>query len=97
MKPATIQKLFTNLDAYRRPERVPLFLRACEADARGRLGLENSPYPQASYLTACFAAASAIQARNLDIDNLEGKAVGQLVNKHRINAIADVKKTWLSA
>ena len=34
------------------------FLRACEADARGRGGFEERPYPQADTLRACAAAAA---------------------------------------
>ena len=37
------------LDAWRRPERFEEFLLACEADARGRTGLEDIPYWQADY------------------------------------------------
>lgn len=37
------------LDAWRRPERFAEFLLACEADARGRTGLEDIPYWQADY------------------------------------------------
>lgn len=47
LKPATIVKLFMDLDAFRRPERFQQFLITCEADSKGRLGLESKPYPQA--------------------------------------------------
>jgi len=36
----------------RRPERFAQALLACEADSRGRLGLEEDPYPQRPYLQA---------------------------------------------
>lgn len=44
-------------DALRRPERFEQFLLACEADARGRLGLESRPYPQRPLLQRALAAA----------------------------------------
>ena len=43
----TLLKLLTATDALRRPDRFEAFLLACEADARGRLGLEQRDYPQA--------------------------------------------------
>ena len=51
LRPATLLKLIEALDGFRRPERVQKFLLACEADARGRTGLEERDYPQNAYLT----------------------------------------------
>ena len=51
LRPATLLKLLESLDGFRRPERVQKFLLACEADARGRTGLEDRDYPQNAYLT----------------------------------------------
>lgn len=50
LKPSTILKTLMALDTLRKPERFEQFLIACEADARGRLGFEDSPYPQADFL-----------------------------------------------
>ena len=50
LKPATVWKLLKTLDVIRRPERLEDFLLSCEADARGRTGLEDRPYPQVDYL-----------------------------------------------
>ncbi|MES2606417.1 MAG: multifunctional CCA addition/repair protein, partial [Pseudomonadota bacterium] len=44
-------------DALRRPQRFEQFLLACEADARGRTGLERRPYPQAERLRSVLATA----------------------------------------
>ena len=46
----TLLKLLNATDALRRPERFEAFLLACEADARGRKGLEQRDYPQADFL-----------------------------------------------
>jgi tRNA nucleotidyltransferase (CCA-adding enzyme) len=56
----TLLKLLEALDAFRRPLQLTQFLLACEADARGRTGFEERPYPQADRVRAAFAAASAI-------------------------------------
>jgi len=60
LKATSILKLLGNLDAFRRPERFELFLKVCEADSRGRKGLENRDYPQANYLRAAYAAVAEI-------------------------------------
>ncbi|MET0517487.1 MAG: multifunctional CCA addition/repair protein, partial [Burkholderiaceae bacterium] len=44
-------RLLERCDAWRRPERFEQLLWACECDARGRLGLEERPYPQRERLS----------------------------------------------
>ncbi|WP_438029083.1 hypothetical protein [Sorangium sp. So ce233] len=46
MNPAGKRRLLRRVGAAEQPERIELFLLACEADARGRLGLERREYPQ---------------------------------------------------
>lgn len=60
LRPDTLLKLLEALDAFRRPVQLTQFLLACEADARGRTGFEERPYPQAARVRAAFTAASAI-------------------------------------
>ena len=43
LKPTTLLDTLEALDAFRRPERVEMFVLACEADARGRTGFEAAP------------------------------------------------------
>lgn len=94
LKPATLQRLFHSLDLYRRPERLELFLIACEADMRGRKGFENSEYPQSNYIKECSAAALAITSKNINTENLSGKELGAAIDKGRIQAIAQIKKAY---
>ena len=54
LKASTILKVLKGADAFRRPGRFLKFLLACEADARGRTGLENRDYPQAAYFRSAF-------------------------------------------
>jgi hypothetical protein len=51
VRPGTVLETLQCLDALRRSERLGLFLLACEADARGRAGLAERPYPQAALPT----------------------------------------------
>lgn len=83
----TILKLLNRLDAFRRPHRFTQFLLACEADARGRTGLENRPYVQADWLRTAFQAAQAITARPLVAAGLKGQAIAHELHQQRIRAI----------
>ena len=89
LRPRTVGRLIEAVDAVRRPERFEEFLLACEADARGRAGLENQPYPQANSLRAALNAA-----RNVQIEDLQGTAkgaeLGEQLKERRIQAIREV-------
>jgi len=89
MRPAGVMRLIEDADLLRRPALLPDFVAACEGDFRGRQGRENSAYPQAERLRAALAAASGVQARDLDITGLEGKQIGGRLRQARIEAIAD--------
>jgi tRNA nucleotidyltransferase (CCA-adding enzyme) len=91
LKPATVLKLLTALDALRRPTRLDKFLAACMADKRGRTGHALDAYPQADYLRACRDAAAAIDAAGFVAAGLTGPAIGQAMAAARIDAIAAVK------
>jgi tRNA nucleotidyltransferase (CCA-adding enzyme) len=94
LRPATVLKLFEETDAFRRPERFREFLLACEADARGRTGLENRDYSQADYLRTAFAAASAVVLTEEDRRDLTGPAIGQKLYDKRLEAVRAVKDAW---
>jgi tRNA nucleotidyltransferase (CCA-adding enzyme) len=85
LRPETLLEVLEALDAFRRPERIEQFLLACEADARGRKGLEDKPYPQAEIMRAAFAAASAVGSSAAA--GLQGPAVGEKIRQERIAAI----------
>ena len=89
MKPATRLKLLEDADLLRRPELLDDFVRACEADYRGRGGFEGRSYPQAKILRTALEAALAVRARDLDTAGLKGSQVGNLLRKKRVEAIAD--------
>jgi tRNA nucleotidyltransferase (CCA-adding enzyme) len=87
LRPATTLKVLEALDAFRRPERFEQFLLACEADWRGRQGLEDRAYPQAERLRAARAAAANIDAKPLVEAGLQGEAVARRLREQRIAAI----------
>ncbi|MDH5324116.1 MAG: multifunctional CCA addition/repair protein [Gammaproteobacteria bacterium] len=82
-----ILNLLQNLDAWRKPERYELFLLACEADARGRPGYETLDYPQGRVLRQALQAAQGISAQTLMQQGLKGAALGQAINRLRLEAI----------
>jgi tRNA nucleotidyltransferase (CCA-adding enzyme) len=87
-RPSTVMKLIEDADLLRRPERVQDFIRACEADFRGRKGLEDRPYPQGERLQAALKAVLAIRARDIGTKDLDGVQIGEKLRKARIKAIA---------
>ena len=90
MKPATRLRLLEEADLLRRPEGLDDFVRACEADYRGRKNYENRPYPQADLLAAALQAALAVRARDLETTGLKGSQIGNKLREARIEAIAGI-------
>jgi tRNA nucleotidyltransferase (CCA-adding enzyme) len=88
LRAETILKVLKRTDAFRRPERFAGFLLACEADARGRTGFENNPYPQADYLVGALAAANTVSAQDIIKGGAQGAEISALIQKQRVAAIA---------
>ena len=92
LKPSTVMKLLGALDALRRPERLEVFLAACEADKRGRLDHADDAYPQADYLRRARTAAATIGSAAFVAQGLQGPAIGAALERARIAAIAALSK-----
>jgi len=93
---AALMRLFERCDAIRQPARFALALLACECDARGRLGLEDQPYPQRARLQAALDQALAVSTAQVAAEAVAqgrtGKAIGEAVAFARTQAI----QRWLS-
>ena len=87
LRPSTVLKLLESTDACRRRERCEELLLACEADARGRTGLETQPYPQADFLRQAHAAAAAVALSASERQGLEGAAFGERLHEKRLAAL----------
>lgn len=94
LKPATVLKLFNNLDVWRQPERFNKFLQCCLADARGRTGFETRDYPQVDYLHACYNAAIGVSVQDVIADGYQGADIKQRLDYLKQLAIAEVKKHY---
>ncbi|MGE8550154.1 MAG: multifunctional CCA addition/repair protein, partial [Acinetobacter calcoaceticus] len=90
LKPGTVWRLLQRLDVLRRPERVEAFVQACECDARGRLGLEDRPYPQAQYMLDAMQVVRSIKVQDLP-ENIKGAEIGEMLIQCRIDALTDFK------
>ncbi|MEO8801976.1 MAG: multifunctional CCA addition/repair protein [Rudaea sp.] len=84
----TVLELFDKLDAFRQPNRLPQFLLACAADARGRGGKADSDYLQARYLTELFHRALEPKAQEFLDRGLSGPDLGAALHDARRRAIA---------
>jgi tRNA nucleotidyltransferase (CCA-adding enzyme) len=88
LKPETVVKLIVDVDGLRQPERFEEFLLACEADARGRKGLEQRPYSQADRLRRALRAARAVDGGRLQAERkLEGAMLGKALHAERVKAV----------
>ena len=90
LKPRTVLRLLSTLDALRRPQRLEAFLTVCEADKRGRLGCSEAAYPQADFLRAAREAAARVDAAEFVARGLAGPAIGAALEQARVAAIAAV-------
>lgn len=92
LRPKTVLDFMERADAFRRPERFALALLACEADSRGRLGLENEPYPQRGYLQAARDIAAAVKPTPEDIAEHAGPKIAERLHRRREQAIANLRE-----
>jgi tRNA nucleotidyltransferase (CCA-adding enzyme) len=82
-----VHDLLARCDGFRQPARIAELAAVCEADKRGRLGLEEQAYPQAAELLRLLEVARGVGTSQLDLARLSGPAVGEALRKARIAAI----------
>lgn len=91
VRSSTLLELLENTDAFRRPERFEQFITACEADARGRKGLEDRDYPQAALLRKARELAAAARPDPEVMPHLTGEHIAGHIRKQRLNALAPLR------
>ncbi|MHB8950034.1 MAG: multifunctional CCA addition/repair protein [Rhodoferax sp.] len=88
---AALVRLLERCDALRKPQRFGQILLACECDARGRLGLAESPYPQRPRLLAALAAARGVATEEIATEAMAtgaaGPKIGELIHTARVQAV----------
>ncbi len=88
---ASLVRLMERCDAFRKPQRFAEVLLACECDARGRLGLQDSPYPQRARLLEALSTAQAVDTHQLALQaqaaGKGGQQIGEAIHRARVNAV----------
>jgi tRNA nucleotidyltransferase (CCA-adding enzyme) len=90
---SSIVHLFKRTDAFRRPERFKNMLRACEMDAKGRLGFHDREYPQVGHLLRALKAATSINAGEIAAKNTDKAYLAEQIHGARTRAIKAVLKS----
>jgi len=89
---AALLRLLERCDAIRKPARFQLALLACQCDAQGRLGLHDTPYPQALRLARALDLALAVATESIAAQAMaagaKGPKIGQHIQTARAEAIA---------
>ncbi|EPL9571551.1 multifunctional CCA addition/repair protein [Providencia rettgeri] len=80
--------VFDGLDSWRKPERIMQLSLISEADARGRLGLEQHTYPQGEFLREAFAIAQSVAVKPIIDQGFKGPDIRQELTRQRIEHIA---------
>jgi tRNA nucleotidyltransferase (CCA-adding enzyme) len=93
LSPATLLLLLESADAIRRPERFEKFILACEADARGRTGLEKRDYPQHRYLSLAKDAVAKVDSRTA-LDANPTLPPKEAIGLARLGAISTYVASW---
>ena len=84
---SALLRLLERCDALRKPDRFAEVLLACECDARGRLGFEDTAYAPATRLSAALACVLAVDTAKVSAQalaaGLKGPAIGQAIARAR--------------
>jgi len=87
MRPSTMLEFLIELDAIRQPARFNDFLKACEADSRGRTGLEDCSTPEADLMLKVLNAAVSIDAGAIASAYDEPEKIKVAVYQARLEAV----------
>lgn len=87
MRPATLVEFLQELDAIRQPERFNDFLKACEADSRGRTGYENCACPAAELMQKALQAVLTVDAGTVAASCENAEQIKARVFEARVNAL----------
>ena len=91
LRDRTVHELLQRCDGFRQPARIAQLGLVCEADKRGRTGLQDQPYPQREELVRLLAVAQSVRAADVAREGLEGPALGEALAKARIRAIGQAR------
>lgn len=87
MRPSTLLEFLVELDAIRQPARFEDFLKACEADSRGRTGFAHCETPAADLMLKVLKAASSVDAGAVASEHSEPEKIKIAVFEARLQAV----------
>jgi tRNA nucleotidyltransferase (CCA-adding enzyme) len=90
MRAGKIVNLLQRLDVRHGFDTLERFVLACEADQRGRKGLEDRAIPHTGFLLAAAVAARGIPPRV----HLKGRAVGERLHQEQCEAVKQVRRSY---
>ena len=89
LRPATMLKLLSAADAFRKPERFEEILQAAESDFRGRPGYESRPYSATTLFQTALRAARSVDAGAIAAGLDDPARVKSAIEAARVVAIKD--------
>ncbi|ASJ71182.1 multifunctional CCA addition/repair protein [Granulosicoccus antarcticus] len=92
-KASKLVKLLQSMDVVRKPERFEYYLQVCKADARGRLGQEQSAYPQADFLRQVAKVFLQVDTAAIARATDDKSTIAARITEARVNTI----KQWLDS
>lgn len=90
----TLVDMLQFIGAFKPDNNLDDFLLACEADARGRTGFEDSDYPQARYIQAAAKVALAVDTQHILQSDLQGAQIGVAIQTLRSQVVSSFKQNY---
>lgn len=87
LRARTLVKTLEKMDVFRNPTRFEKFLQVCEADAKGRTGLEERPYPQSNIMRTALKITQKVDVQSLIKKGFAGEALGKKIHESRVSAV----------
>ncbi|MEH6452694.1 MAG: HD domain-containing protein, partial [Psychromonas sp.] len=92
LKASTLIKIMDKSDAWRKPQRFLQMLRCCIADAKGRTGFEDKPYPSADYVWQAFLVAQKVDVQVIIAKGIRGAEIKLALQQARTVAVNTYKQ-----
>ena len=93
LKVETLLNLLRGAGALKSSAKLEPFLLSCEADARGRLGLENRHYASPKYLRRAQSALATVSIADLVSSGAAGDEIGRQLHDRQIARLTEFKQT----
>ncbi len=94
LKASKLTDMLVALGVFKNMTAIEDFVCACEADSKGRTGLESNPYPQAEFLLKIAEELSQVDTTSvIKNTNLKGKQIGDAIRQLRIESVKGAIKS----